>query len=413
MPSRRKGKRITTPDGVRVLGKNANREGSVYRQANGRWCATWWELGRPRPRVATGKNREAAIARRAQRQKEAGLVLNELRTIGALADWWLHTVYKQRVRPSSWAKAANRVRRIKTTLSHLPVTALDYRLVTEWQASLLAVPLAPRTVRHHRQTLALIIDEAVKLGMIAGNPVRSVDPPHVPDYDGVALTRDQSHALLDAAREHRLGAAVALLFLQGWRVSEVLGLAWDDIDLETGTVTVRRASVYVDGHGQQLGLTKTDGARGEQWLMPTVVELLKATRELQATEGAAAPRWDRITYEGVEIHLVFTTPAGGLVLRQTVAKVVKQAARTAGITADLATHTGRRSVVTSLYSEGEEALEDIARFVGHARSSTTAGYVKRLGRRPKAVADRAAALLDPAAPAAGSGDVDGDEIPGL
>jgi site-specific recombinase XerD len=105
--------------------------------------------------------------------------------------------------------------------------------------------------------------------------------------------------------------------------------------------------------------------------------------------------WEQITYQGEELHLVFTTPTGGLVLRQTVAKLVKQAAKTAGITAQLATHTGRRSVITTLYAEGEEALEDIAKFVGHARSSTTAGYVKRLGRRPKAVSDRAAALLDP------------------
>jgi hypothetical protein len=39
-------------------------------------------------------------------------------------------------------------------------------------------------------------------------------------------------------------------------------------------------------------------------------------------------------------------------------------------------------------------LEDIARFVGHAEPTTTAGYVKRLGRRPQSVAERAAAILD-------------------
>jgi integrase len=96
---------------------------------------------------------------------------------------------------------------------------------------------------------------------------------------------------------------------------------------------------------------------------------------------------------GERLHLVFTTP-GGLVLRQTVAKVMKQAAKTAGITARLGTHAGRRTVVTSLFVEGDEALEDIARFVGHAKPSTTAGYVKRLGRRPQSVAERAAAILD-------------------
>ena len=74
--------------------------------------------------------------------------------------------------------------------------------------------------------------------------------------------------------------------------------------------------------------------------------------------------------------------------------MVKQAAKTAGITADLGTHSGRRTVVTTLFVDGDEALEDIARFVGHARPATTAGYVKRLGRRPHAVARRAAAILD-------------------
>ena len=72
----------------------------------------------------------------------------------------------------------------------------------------------------------------------------------------------------------------------------------------------------------------------------------------------------------------------------------KQAARTAGIEANLGTNAGLRTVVTSLFVDGHEALEDIARFVGHAKPSTTAGYVKRLGRRPEAVARRAVEVLD-------------------
>jgi hypothetical protein len=32
-----------------------------------------------------------------------------------------------------------------------------------------------------------------------------------------------------------------------------------------------------------------------------------------------------------------------------------------------------------LFVEGDEALEDVARFVGHSQPSTTARYVKRLG----------------------------------
>lgn len=322
MAGRRKGKRVETPDGVRVLGKNANREGSVYRQADGRWTATWWVPGEARPRKATGKTREQALERRERRRVAAGLELGALRTVGSLADWWLHNVHKQAVRPSSWAKAEDRVRRIKQTLGELAVTELDYQVVTEWQARL-GRELSPRTVRHHRQALAQVVDEAVKMGALVGNPVRAVRPPRVPDAGGAALNRDEMSALLVAASEHRLAAAVAMLFLQGWRISEVLGLAWTDLDLDGGTVQVRRASVYVDGRGQQLGPTKTEGARGEHYLMPTVIDWLRRHQEHQAEERVAAPYWETITYEGETVDLVFTTPTGGLVLRQTVAKVVK------------------------------------------------------------------------------------------
>jgi integrase len=234
----------------------------------------------------------------------------------------------------------------------------------------------------------------MKMGALVGNPVRAVKPLRVTDSGGVALDREETLALLAGVADHRLGAAVALLFLQGWRVSEVLGLAWEDVDLDAGVAHVRRASVYVDGRGQQLGPPKTEGARGEHWLMPTAVAMLKKRRDAQAQERAAAPVWQTVVYEGERLHLVFTTPTGGLVLRQSVAKIMKQAAKTAGITAQLGTRAGRRTVVTTLFVDGDEALEDIARFVGHAKPTTTAAYVKRLGRRPQSVAERAAALLD-------------------
>jgi integrase len=290
-------------------------------------------------------------------------------------------------------EVSGRVRRIKKDLGEVPVVDLDYRVVTEWQARL-ARTLAPRTVRHHRQTLAQVVDEAVKMGALVGNPVRAVKPLRVTESAGVALDRDETRALLAPVADHRLGAAVALLLLQGWRVSEVLGLAWEDVDLDAGTALVRRASVYVDGRGQQLGPPKTEGARGEQWLMPTVVQMLTTRREMQEQERATARAWKQHTYEGERLSIVFTTPTGGLVLRQTVAKVIKQGAKTAGIAADLGAHAGRRSAVTTPFVDGDEALEDIARFVGHSKPSTTAGYVKRLGRRPQAVAERAAAILD-------------------
>jgi len=293
MAPRRKGKRVATSEGLRVFGKAGNGEGSVYRQADGRWCATWWVAGEKRPRKATGKTQQAAIDRRAKRQAQAGQALGALSTVGGLADWWLHNVHRHAVRRSSWAKADDRVRKIKEGLGDVQVADLDYRVITEWQTKL-SRTLAPRTVRNHRQVLAQVVDEAVKIGALVGNPVRAVKAVRVGEAEGVALDRDQTRALLAAVADHRLGAAVALLFLQGWRVSEVLGLAWEDLDLDVGTARLRRASVYVDGRGQQLGPPKTAGAHGEHWLMPTVVALLRQRRDGQTQEREVAPVWESI-----------------------------------------------------------------------------------------------------------------------
>ena len=74
-----------------------------------------------------------------------------------------------------------------TRQSHLPRICHRVR-----RRALTPPSLAPRTVRHQRQTLAQVLNEAVKYG-----------------------TRDEYRALLAAARDHRPGAAVALLFPPG------------------------------------------------------------------------------------------------------------------------------------------------------------------------------------------------------
>ena len=95
---------------------------------------------------------------------------------------------------------------------------------------------------------------------------------------------------------------------------------------------------------------------------------------------------------------VFTDERGGLVNRQVAAKAVTRAATRAGLDPKgIATHTGRRPAVTVLYAEARLDLSDIARYVGHKGEATTAGYVRSLGKRPKATAAMAAPMLDPAA----------------
>ena len=281
----------------------------------------------------------------------------------------------------------------------MPVRSMKPERVARWQSELLKSGLASGTVADVRVTLHQVFEQAVIHELLQANPVDRVAAPTVRHKSARALSSEEARRLVEAASSDRLAAGVALLFVQGWRVSEVLGLGWEDLDLDAGIAIVRRAAVYVDGEGVVLGPTKNAGAAGTHHLSAGVVEQLRARRKAQAVERlAAGEKWMLHSYEGRAVFPVFTNTTGSLVNRQAVAKAVTRAAERAGLDpSGLSTHTGRRTAVTVLYAEAGLDLSDIARFVGHAGEATTAGYVRSLGERPKATAATAAAMLDPSA----------------
>jgi hypothetical protein len=105
----RKGKRVKAVDGsFTVSGKAANGEGSLYREADGTWRATYRVPGESRPRRVRGRTREEALRRRAEAvtqalesrpRSPATTALSGSTTIAELAAWWLATVASVRVRP--------------------------------------------------------------------------------------------------------------------------------------------------------------------------------------------------------------------------------------------------------------------------------------------------------------------------
>jgi integrase len=408
VPRRPAAKRTTDAGGATtVRGKRANGAGSVYfDQSNECYFATWRD-GDGRRRKVRGKTqaeaerrRADAVERDANEPRRAGSRFSAATTVHELAVWWLDNVAPHRMRPSSVGTVAKRLTRERLRrLADVAVVDLTSEQVQEWQSGLLrgAHALSPSTVADTRVTLNHVLDLAVDHQLVSVNPGKRVKPPRIPKTQGRHLHPADAQRLVAACSGARYGAAVAMLFMQGWRVSEVLGLAWGDLDLDATepTATVRRAVVQVPGTGRVLGPPKTEGAEGVHYLLPGVVDRLRAHRAAQAVERlAAGPLWQSHRYDGARVDLVFTTVDGGIVARQHVDKLIRAKAEALGIdTAGLGTHVGRRTVVTAMSEDGV-ALDDIARHVGHRSATTTAGYVRSHKERDRATAKRAATLLD-------------------
>lgn len=396
-----RGKRQTDADGtVTVRSKAANGAGSVFYDAGkARWRCRFVDAT-GRQRTVLGRTRAEAEARRDAALNTRPVAATA--TVAEVAAEWLRDVAAVTVRPGTLGAYKKDVGHVVDHLGDLPVADLDGAAVRQFLASMVDAGFAVGTIRNARARLRQVADFAVQTGRLAGNPVGAAPlPRETAERRSVkrALSPGEVQLLVGACDGSRpLDAAVAILFLHGWRASEVLGLAWSDVDLGAGTAHVTRASTYLPGTGMVLDKPKTRSTAGVHLLSPTVARLLVLRLAQQAADrAAAAESWQRTTYEALPLELVFTTPVGAPTLRQALYGHVRTRAADAGLDVErLGTHAGRRSVVTSLYQAGLP-LEDVARHVGHASTSTTAGYVIDLGNRPAETARRAAALLDPMA----------------
>lgn len=428
-------KRVETADGKTiVVQKNPNGTGSAYpvtrkrkNKATGKtitttvWKATYIDPTTGKRRTVSAPTKTAAVA--ARDEKVATLArltapgrLGETPTVAELAAWWLENEApfgtKKDPGPETLQSYANDVDRITIGLGRAEVADLDKVIVQTFLADLAKPRRGPDgterpgyaagTIRNTRARLSQIAKCAVTHGYLTTNPVTNVaapdvaDPMELPmfDVDDVRRLLD----VLDGTRPY--DAAIGLLFLLGIRVSEALGLAWSDLDLDSDAPTAKltRGCTYAGkGLGKTLHPLKTKDTAGVHHLPPTAVALLKARRTEQKRDRlAAGEAWTTHTYRGKPLAMVFTTLTGDLVARQYVAKALATACERAGIDPITATHSGRRSVVTALYGTGMP-IEDVSRFVGHADPAMTRRYVASLGERPAKVAQVAATLFDPAA----------------
>ena len=100
--------------------------------------------------------------------------------------------------------------------------------------------LAPRTVLHSHRTLSKALKQATDDGLIPRNAAAPVKPPRPRREEIRPLNREQVRALFEAAREDRLEVLYVVAVTAGLRRGELQGLKWEDLDLEAGSLQVRR-----------------------------------------------------------------------------------------------------------------------------------------------------------------------------
>lgn len=99
--------------------------------------------------------------------------------------------------------------------------------------------LSPRSLRLHKNVIFQSLTEAVKDGLLPNNPCQYVVLPKNIRYESHFYTVEQLNQFFEAIKDEPLYPLLKITAIYGLRRSEVLGLKWDSIDFDAGTVTIR------------------------------------------------------------------------------------------------------------------------------------------------------------------------------
>jgi integrase len=166
--------------------------------------------------------------------------------------------------------------------------------------------LSPLTIRHVHAVLHRALKDAVRWERLTRNPIEAADPPRIRG-DGTKELKTwsavQLRAFLEFTKEERLSPLWHLLAMTGMRRGEALGLLWEDVDLENGRLSVRRALIP---SGALVVVSEPKTARGRRSIAldPETVEVLKRQAGQQlADQIAQGDEW-------IDSGLVFTKEDG-------------------------------------------------------------------------------------------------------
>jgi integrase len=257
------------------------------RQRGDSWQVLWREPGTGRQKSATFTNKRDAERKNneIQRALDTGTYNSPTRkTVGEFLLTWLEG--HSAVAPSSRHRYRIAIER------HLIPELGAYRLsglrpidIQEAYSQWRAAGLSPRTIKLHHAILHRALGVALKLELIARNPADSVEAPPTPRGGKRVLTDDEISQLLAETKGSPHYIPVVLGVTAGLRLGEVCALAWDDVDLEGGQLTVNRTAAVVGKELVLREMPKTKHSRRTVSLPAVAVEAL-----------AAAPRTGRFVY---------------------------------------------------------------------------------------------------------------------
>ena len=253
-------------------------------------------------------------------------------------------------------------------------------------------PLATKSIRNIHGILTKALNTAVDVGYIKTNPAERVTLPRVEKKEIHPLDDAQVAAFFKAASEDEYCYLLRLIPFTGLREAEAMGLTWDCVDFEAGTLKINKQLVKRPNAAGGFTLAETKNSKIRVVKpAPTVMQLLKARQRQQIEQRLqAGEAWEGWQNEKErKTALVFTTPTGGNLSPQTVYNHCKKVLEKIGA-GDRCVHDLRHTYAVLSLQNGDD-IKTVQGNLGHATAAFTLDVYGHVSERMK---DESAARME-------------------
>ncbi len=248
--------------------------------------------------------------------------------------------------------------------------------------------LSAKSVRNVHIVIRKALRDAARKQVVTRNVAVDADPPRIPgqgDSDLPTWKPEELRTFLEGVRDHHLAPAFVLAASTGMRRGEVLGLYWNDVDLESRTITIRRTLLSV-AYRITPGEPKTARGRRIISIDTGTAAVLRAHRAAQAEQAAFVGR------PTTPDDFVFSRPDGSPIHPDLFTKTFDRNVRRLGLRR-VRLHDLRHTYATLALRAGVDA-KTVSSRLGHATVAFTLDvYTKAVPQLDRNAADQVADLI--------------------
>ena len=353
-----------------------------YIDAGGQRKTKWISLGLPEK--GNKRKAEAELARlRAEFEppKEVGDLSSDMLFADYLLEWL--EIAKGRLAVatySSYVTMINKPIGPYFRKKNLTLRNLEARHLQMFYSEMLRKVKA-NTVIHYHAVIHSALKYAVKTDMLIQNVADKVDRPRKNSFQPVFLSAEEMQKMFEALRGTKLELPVLVAAFYGFRRGEVLGLKWDAIDFERGTISVIRTvtTITVDGKHTEIEQqsAKTKSSLRTLPLIGSFREYFMQVKEAQDLNKQICGNCYNHQYDG----FVFVDEMGERMRANYLTSAFPKFLESHGLRR-MRFHDLRHSCASLLLANGVP-LKHIQEWLGHSDFTTTANIYAHLDYKSK------------------------------